>query len=390
MTAPFFVRLRRWWHKANRSERPAREVFLNLETLEKRTVPSANLNDTFLATVYQGELSRNIDPAGLTYWEGQLATNSRTQVVQGILGSNEALTDQLGADYGSLLGRAPDAAGYGFYLSALQQGVTPQAVQASIMGSDEFFTRVGSTGDQFLNAVYGEVLGRGVDAAGAAYWTPLTNSVAGRTQIVSLIEASPEAAQRDVTTLYQDTLGRVPDAGGLAYWSAQLESGASQTNVLAGVLGSNEFYSRMQSYVAPLNTTDPNAAAAAFITAGHLFQSHLPVVPAFVQSGGVMYPPDNSVGTPSPDNPVNVIPNDIPNDIPVDTTPIYVPVDTTPIDTGTTDNSTVDNTTTDSPDCGCDNSYTDPGNYSTDPGTTDNSGGTSDPTFDGSDPNSGF
>jgi hypothetical protein len=133
----------------------------------------------------------------------------------------------------------------------------------------------------FLVDVYRRVLDRQVDAPGLSYFYfgPLTGSAAGRTQLVRQIEASPEAAQLAVRTIYQDTLGRTPDAGGLAQWAGQLERGVAQTTVLAGVLGSDEFVGRMQSYVANLNTGDPNVAASQFIAAAGLFRSQPRVVP---------------------------------------------------------------------------------------------------------------
>src|SRR4029077_7619517 len=101
----------------------------------------------------------------------------------------------------------------------------------------------------------------------------------GRTEIAHAVAASPEATQIVVSTLYQDTLGRAPDPSGLTYWAGQLQVGASTSTVLASLLGSDEFFRRMQSYVAPLNTSDPNVAAMTFITAAQLFKSQPVVVP---------------------------------------------------------------------------------------------------------------
>jgi hypothetical protein len=291
MTATLFSHLSRWWNKPRPSAQPDRTVSLGLETLERRALPSASplanlqppLNDTYLATVYQGELKRDIDAGGLVYWRDQLAQgSSRTQVTQGILSSNEYFSDDIASDYNTLLGRSPDPVGGQFFLQALQHGATPQEVEASIMGSEEFFARIGGDPVSFLNAVYGRVLNRAVDGQGFAYFGPLTGSAAGRDQVVEQIETSPEAAQLAVTTIYQDTVGRTPDAAGLAYWAGQLERGGSQTTVLAGVLGSGEFLGRLQSDVASLNTSDPNVAASQFISAAGLFQSQPRVVPAAV------------------------------------------------------------------------------------------------------------
>ncbi len=258
-------------------------------------------------------------------------------------------------------------------MHALQNGATPQDVQASIVGSDEFFSRVGGDPTSFLNAVYGEVLNRPVDVQGLAFWGPMTGDAAGRTGAVRAIEASPEASELAVTAIYQDTLGRTPDAGGLSYWSGQLESGASQTTVLAGVLGSDEFFSRMQSYVSNYPTTDPNAAAAHFITDAHLFQSQPRVVPAAPVTNPVVPSGDNSgFDTPSGDN--SGLDNSG-NPIVIDTSVIDTTgvIDTSVGATSVVIDTSGSDTSVDS-DCGC----------SGDPSVIDTS------SWDGSDPTAGF
>jgi hypothetical protein len=295
-------------HNVRPQPRWNKTVTLDLEPLENRALPSAMpvapiqapVDQTFLATLYQGELKRIIDPSGLASWGNLLSqTGDRTQVAQGILSSNEFLDREVAIDYNTLLGRAPDAGGLQNFVQALENGMTPQEVQAQIMGSDEFFARVGGTANtlpndanstsglsmnavNFLNAVYGAVLNRTVDAAGILGWSPLATDASGRTEIGRDIEASQEASQLMVATMYQDTLGRSPDANGLTYWSGQLEQGISQTTVVADLLGSAEYFEHVQAYAAQAGTTDPNAAASGFIAANHLFTSQPRVVPPYV------------------------------------------------------------------------------------------------------------
>jgi hypothetical protein len=148
-----------------------------------------------------------------------------------------------------------------------------------------------------------------------------------------------------VTSVYQDILGRNPDGGGLAFWSSQLQQGGSQTTVLAGVLGSDEFFRRMQVYVGGLNTNDPNVAAARFIAADHVFGPPPAPVPV-PQPVGVMTSGDGSGDTSNPMDmpPVGVIPNPIDNPV-VDTPVIDIPV----IDTPVVDNPVVDNPSDNTP-----------------------------------------
>jgi hypothetical protein len=370
MSAPFASPLRRWWLHATKPSRSIRNVSLNLETLEKRTVPTvvhwANLpqpapNDVFLATLYQGELQRPIDPAGLGYWRSVVGEpNGRTQAAQGIFSSNEYFNREIWTDYSALLGRDPDPQGWLTFMHAFQDGATPQAVKASILGSDEFFNRVGGDADSFLNALYGEELGRAVDAAGADHWAPLTGDAAGRTEIARLVEASPEATGRFVGTLYHDTLGRAPDTGGLAYWSGQLQQGVSQSSVTAGLLSSDEFFRRMEVSIASSNTRDPNVAAAKFIADAHLFASQPAVVPAkqgvvVVTSGDDSGDTggDSSGDTSTQVDTQTVVDNSVVDNSVVDTSV----VDNSCVDTSSTDDSCTDNSCTDT--SSTDNSCTD-------------------------------
>jgi hypothetical protein len=391
----------RWWNRPGR----AKPIPLALEALETRTVPSnlpagaalAADNQVFLATVYQGELQRPIDGFGLAAWGNELNQNvSRAQVVGAIPNSTEYLSREVATDYRSLLGRNPDPSGLQYFTRVLENGATPQEVQARIMGSDEFFARVSGdltnfleeyggpalqagsvaqtelTAYRFLNAVYGEVLNRPVDATGLAGWSPLAVDAAGRSQIVRDVEASPEATHLAVATIYQDTLGRAPDAAGLAYWAGQLQQGVSQSTVVANVLGSDEFFARLQAYTAPPGSSAPNVAAAKFISAAHLFQSRPAMVPpapppVAVASGG-----DNSgfdtppadisggdvLGTDNSSAGAAIGDNSIPPPPPIP-------------DPSSSDNSTTDSTDTTSTDGSCDPGVPDPAAGSSDTSSTD-------------------
>ena len=141
----------------------------------------ASLNATFLATVYQGELGRDLDATGVSYWGTLLSqTGDRTQVAAGILSSTEYLNKEVWTDYGTLLGRAPDASGWFTFVHALRDGATPQDVQATILGSNEFYARVGGNTLDYLDALYHDVLNRPVDDDGVIHWAPLAGSEAGR------------------------------------------------------------------------------------------------------------------------------------------------------------------------------------------------------------------
>jgi hypothetical protein len=257
------------------STKPWHPNTLQLERLECRAVPAvvepAIVHpppvNVFLAAAYQIELGRPIDNAGLNFWRTQMDQGAtREQVMVGILNSDEFINREIVLDYNQLLGRAPDAAGLQTYVQAMHNGATPEQVRASILGSDEFFKDVGSNSSAYLNAVYQMELGRPVDGIGESFWASMTGSAAGRALVAQSVATSVEGSQHTVSVIYADLLARTPDAGGMAFWAARLEQGQSENAILSGVFGSDEFFTRMQSFSGRVNTLDPNVAAKAFVT----------------------------------------------------------------------------------------------------------------------------
>ena len=84
---------------------------------------------------------------------------------------------------------------------------------------------------QFVNAEFGNLLGRPADAGGSSYWAnQLAGGQSSQQQFLA-IESSPEAAARAqsdasgfVQGQYEQLLGRQADAGGLAYWTGVLNA----------------------------------------------------------------------------------------------------------------------------------------------------------------------
>jgi autotransporter-associated beta strand protein len=165
---------------------------------------------TFVNNLYRNLLGRQDDPQGEAYWAGvfqQIAGSSGTAAAQqtvanGFLGSVEYQQHLVTRIYIDFLHRIPDVSGLGYWLNALAAGVNEKTVLADIVGSGEYFD----------------------DAQG-----PL------------MLGTTPELeAQNWVSALYQDLLGRVADAGGLAYWAQQALSTQNLPAVAFSLLGTSE------------------------------------------------------------------------------------------------------------------------------------------------------
>lgn len=79
--------------------------------------------------------------------------------------------------YLGFFGRAPDAAGFGYWVNALANGVSVQTVANAMATSPEFVSNYGGlTPAQQVTKIYMNVLNRVPDAGGLTYWTNALNS----------------------------------------------------------------------------------------------------------------------------------------------------------------------------------------------------------------------
>jgi hypothetical protein len=103
-------------------------------------------NASWLSAVYQAFLNRPLDTTGQNQWLPLLnAGYSPTQVVLGIMGTQEYLTDMVEQDYLTYLGRAVDPTSLSAFVAALQGNTTNNdMIVASLLGSGEYMTLTGS------------------------------------------------------------------------------------------------------------------------------------------------------------------------------------------------------------------------------------------------------
>jgi hypothetical protein len=212
--------------------------------------PPPSPDQLFLTQLYPDLFGRPADAAGLAFWAAALdGGQSRAQVVQEMVQTPEYLSNAVNGLYEQLLHHAADPSGIAYWLSALASGDDMEHVEAAILASDEYFrTRAGGTSSGYLSALYGDVLGRGVDPAAAAFYGQIPGlgglanefSTSLRESIAASVLTSPEAYQGVVQGFYQAYLHRPADAAGLAFWVSALQRGTPQGQVLAAIAGSDE------------------------------------------------------------------------------------------------------------------------------------------------------
>lgn len=204
----------------------------------------------FIDKVYQDLLGRPADPVGLAAYLTLFDKGGTSfDVAHGVDTSQEYYSILVGSYYQSYLYRPSDAGSVPL-VSLLVGGATDQQVQATILGSSEYFTNRGA-GDNagFLNALYQDLLNRPVDAAGIAAFLPLLNAATPRSQIAIDLLKSTEYEGDLVNGYFLRFLGRPAGADGAPYVS-ELGVGVTDETVIAQILGTPEFFDLAQRQTA--------------------------------------------------------------------------------------------------------------------------------------------
>ncbi len=204
--------------------------------------PPPGATRAFVQSLYGDFLGRTAGGSEIDYWADQVFRGllTRQEAAGGFTASTEWTRTLVRTLYADRLGREPDPWGWDYWSRLL--GANPGAlawVDAGITGSEEYFTRVGGTNPDWIDAAYEQVLGRAVDPAGRDGWLAV---LAGgdRTKVAYALVQAEESLNRRVTSVYLKLLGRAPDPAGLAGWPPVVA--ARGDIVLAGVVAASEEY----------------------------------------------------------------------------------------------------------------------------------------------------
>jgi surface antigen len=229
------------------------EAFLHIRDGATAPPPPATpVQLAFVGRVYVDLLGRPGGAAEVLGWANKLAGGeSRQQLALEIEAGAEYRTRLVQTMYTTFLHRSADPRGLNGWIAQLQNGAPDEQVLASIIGSDEYYSRAGGTTGAFLSRVYQDVLHRAIDASGLAAWSGMLAQGKSRAQAANSILTSTEARQKLVQGYYLQFLHRAADPGGLNLWLAQLQNGASDEQVLAGIVGSDEYFNKIARSACP-------------------------------------------------------------------------------------------------------------------------------------------
>jgi endoglucanase Acf2 len=214
-----------------------------------QNIPALNFGNldsaskSYVYQIYLDLLGRNVDPAGLEFWNGLLNQGiSRPQTVASIQGSLEYLSGEVRQTYQDYLQRPADDGGLSFWVTFLGHGNLRQ-MQEQFLASTEYFVHRGNgTNDGFLVALYADVLGR--TPGGSEAFAAALQAGEPRIFVATAVLTSPESNTRLVEQLYGQYLRRHSDPNGLQAWVAFLSAGGDVEQVIQGLVGSQEYYAR--------------------------------------------------------------------------------------------------------------------------------------------------
>jgi hypothetical protein len=212
-----------------------------LEALEDRCVPSAT---QYVEALYTDLLHRPGQAAEVAGFVQLIRQGvSAQQVASAFTGSPEFRTNRIVGFYQGFLGRTPAASEVQFWLGQMVAGLKEDFVEARFLGSAEFLAKApgGGTFQNWLSAVYRDVLGRALDPTGQAVWTNALLGGATLPAIALSILRSSESDARIVGQDYRALLRRAPDPTGEAFWSIQLSAGLTEAVFQAQVASSPEY-----------------------------------------------------------------------------------------------------------------------------------------------------
>jgi len=171
-----------------------------------------------------------------------LLSNATFAVATGILNSPENFTNFIANEYRHLLGRLPDTNGFNHFLGLLENGISPETVEAQLASSTEYIFDHGNTAVGFVTGLYQDLLGRPPDPNGLNNWLL---ALANGSSAFAVAAAFVTSVEREVVLIRSDytlLLGRNPRTDEIVSWLTQFQNGSNREMVEAGIIASDEFF----------------------------------------------------------------------------------------------------------------------------------------------------
>jgi hypothetical protein len=164
------------------------------------------------------------------------------QVANALTHSREHYVDFVTNAYITYLGRPPAPTGLNTWVSAMQNGLTDEQLEAQFIATPEYINNHGGLGAGWITAMYQNLLGRTPSQTEVNKWLTALHNGATPEQIAFGFAASAERESDRVVADYQIFLGRTPAPSEVSRWVAAFSNGLTNESLVAGFLGSAEYY----------------------------------------------------------------------------------------------------------------------------------------------------
>ena len=155
-------------------------------------------------------------------------------------------TTQVNAAYVALLGRAAEGNANAWAANSADTKTLANAI-LSVDSKFENNPEQAKTNEDFVDALYQQVLGRTADADGKAFWASALANGTSRDELKASFLAAAKANNEDLTTFYNANeqfisnvysalLNRGVDNSGLEFWMNLLQNGVSRAEVVASII----------------------------------------------------------------------------------------------------------------------------------------------------------
>lgn len=197
---------------------------------------------SFVQALYLDVLGRPVSASESAYWEGWLARGgSRTALAYQILKSNESASIILTGLYQNILGRGPDAGGLAYWTNEFYYDrLREEDLGLQFITSPEYRAKTGGDSRALLAITYRLSLGREATSDELDYWVGQMPRM-GEVGVLGFIWTSQEAQALRANVQYNRFVGHPADPEGLSYWSTKGIKGQGVIGLQVALLGSVEY-----------------------------------------------------------------------------------------------------------------------------------------------------
>ncbi|MFV0526360.1 MAG: SpoIID/LytB domain-containing protein [Acidimicrobiales bacterium] len=124
----------------------------------------------YVDRTYQRLAGRPATDGEIVHWHDAVAAGNRLALTGPLVRSDYFVGRIVDDLYQRALGRGPDPSGRSYWVNTVRGGLKIEATGVLFYGSQEYYLRSGATNGGFVDALYRDLLGRGADPSGRAYW----------------------------------------------------------------------------------------------------------------------------------------------------------------------------------------------------------------------------